>query len=161
MTVSTRASRSPSPASRTARAASFADSSSPVYRASCRLPRSGQGTCRSGVAPPPPQQERVGRRQGDQAAAGWVGVCRQAQQHGQRGDGAPRRGGQCGWLVEPRNGGLLIGAATPLYNTRLQPSGYYFWALSEDGERVLALETGTEHDAPNLSVVVNWLGLIH
>ncbi|TNF70566.1 MAG: hypothetical protein EP299_13820, partial [Acidobacteria bacterium] len=62
--------------------------------------------------------------------------------------------------IEPRNGGLLIGAARPLYNTRLQPSGYYFWALSEDGERVLALETGTEHDAPNLSIVVNWLGLI-
>ena len=60
-------------------------------------------------------------------------------------------------LVEPRDGGLLIGEATPLYNTRLQPSGYFFWALSPDGERVLAMETGTEHDAPNLSVVVNWL----
>jgi len=59
--------------------------------------------------------------------------------------------------IEPRDGGLLIGEATALYNTRLQPSGYYFWAMSPDGERILALETGTEHDAPNLSVVVNWL----
>ena len=59
--------------------------------------------------------------------------------------------------IEPRAGGLLIEEAKPLYNTRLQPSGYYFWALSPDGERILAMETGTEHDAPNLSVVVNWL----
>jgi serine/threonine protein kinase len=59
--------------------------------------------------------------------------------------------------VEPRDGGLLIGEATSLYNTRLQPSNYYFWALSVDGESILAMETGTEHDAPNLSVVINWL----
>ncbi len=62
--------------------------------------------------------------------------------------------------VEPRDGGLLIGEATPLYNTRLQPYGNYFWALSPDGERVLAMETGSEHDAPNLSVVVNWLDAV-
>ncbi len=62
--------------------------------------------------------------------------------------------------VEPRDGGLLIGEATPLYNTRLQPFGNYFWALSPDGERVLAMETGSEHDAPNLSVVVNWLDAV-
>jgi serine/threonine protein kinase/Tol biopolymer transport system component len=59
--------------------------------------------------------------------------------------------------VDAREGGLLIGEATPLFNTRLQPYGNYFWALSPDGERVLAMETGSEHDAPNLSVVVNWL----
>jgi serine/threonine protein kinase len=59
--------------------------------------------------------------------------------------------------IESRNKGLLIGEATPLFNTRLQPAGYYFWALSPEGDRILAMETGTEHDAPNLSVVVNWL----
>jgi Tol biopolymer transport system component len=59
--------------------------------------------------------------------------------------------------VEPRAGGLLIGETTPLFNTRLQPSGPQFWALSPDGERVLAMETVSDHDAPNLSVVVNWL----
>jgi serine/threonine protein kinase/Tol biopolymer transport system component len=59
--------------------------------------------------------------------------------------------------VEPRDGGLLIGEATPIFNTRLQPSGSHFWALSPDGERVLAMETISDHDAPNLSVVVNWL----
>jgi serine/threonine-protein kinase len=60
-------------------------------------------------------------------------------------------------LVEVRDGGLLVGEATPLYNTRLQPLNYHFWALAPDGERVLAMEAGSEHDAPNLSVVVNWL----
>jgi Tol biopolymer transport system component len=60
-------------------------------------------------------------------------------------------------LVEVRDGGLLVGEATPLYNTRLQPLSYHFWALAPDGERVLAMEAGSEHDAPNLSVVVNWL----
>ncbi len=59
--------------------------------------------------------------------------------------------------VEPRDGGLLIGEATPLFNTRLQPSGSHFWALSPDGENVLVMETISDHDAPNLSVVVNWL----
>jgi len=58
--------------------------------------------------------------------------------------------------VEPRNGGLLIGEAIPLFNTMLQPFGSHFWALSDDGERVLALETISDHDAPDLSVVVNW-----
>jgi Tol biopolymer transport system component len=59
--------------------------------------------------------------------------------------------------VEPRAGGLLVGETTPLFNTRLQPSGVHFWALSPDGERVLAMETISDYDAPNLSVVVNWL----
>ncbi len=58
--------------------------------------------------------------------------------------------------IEPRGGGLLIGEASPLFNTGLQPSGQPLWALSPDGERVLAMETVSDHDAPNLSVVVNW-----
>ncbi len=59
--------------------------------------------------------------------------------------------------VESRAGGLLIGEAVPLFNTGVQPFGNHFWSLSEDGERALVLETMTEMDAPNLSVVVNWL----
>jgi len=61
--------------------------------------------------------------------------------------------------VEARGGGLLIGEATELFNTRLQPAGSHFWAMSPDGERILALETMTEHDSPNLSVIVNWPAL--
>jgi hypothetical protein len=59
--------------------------------------------------------------------------------------------------IEPRDGGLLIGEAKPLFNTGLQPSTGHSWALSEDGESVLALETTSERGAPNISVVVNWL----
>jgi len=58
--------------------------------------------------------------------------------------------------VEARNGGLLIGEATPLLNTGLQPVIGHFWGLSPDGESVLALETISERNAPNISVVVNW-----
>ncbi len=61
--------------------------------------------------------------------------------------------------VEGRGGGLLIGEATGLFNTRLQPAGSHFWSMSPDGERILALETMTEHDSPNLSVIVNWPAL--
>jgi dipeptidyl aminopeptidase/acylaminoacyl peptidase len=63
-------------------------------------------------------------------------------------------------FVEARDGGLLVGEATPLYNTRLQPLSYHFWALAADGERILAMEAGSEHDAPNLSVVVNWIDAV-
>jgi serine/threonine protein kinase len=59
--------------------------------------------------------------------------------------------------VEPRDGGLLIGEARPLFNTGLQPATGHFWDISADGERVLALETISERDTPNISVVVNWL----
>ncbi|MCJ7755467.1 MAG: hypothetical protein MUP13_12960, partial [Thermoanaerobaculales bacterium] len=59
--------------------------------------------------------------------------------------------------VAPRDGGLLIGEAEPLFNTMVQPSGSYFWDMSPDGERVLAMEAISNRDAPNLSVVVNWL----
>jgi serine/threonine protein kinase/Tol biopolymer transport system component len=59
--------------------------------------------------------------------------------------------------VEARDGGLLIGEAKELFNTRLQPAGSHLWSMAPDGERFLALETMTEHNAPNLSVVVNWL----
>ena len=62
--------------------------------------------------------------------------------------------------VESRAGGLLIGEAVTLFNTGVQPFGNHFWALSDDGERVLVLETMTEMDAPNLSVVVNWLDAV-
>jgi serine/threonine protein kinase/Tol biopolymer transport system component len=58
--------------------------------------------------------------------------------------------------AEGRDGGLLIGEAVPLFNTMVQPFGSHFWALSEDGDRALVLETMSEQDAPNLSVVVNW-----
>jgi hypothetical protein len=58
--------------------------------------------------------------------------------------------------VEARDGGLLIGEAKELFNTRLQPAGPHLWSMAPDGERFLALETMTEHNAPNLSVVVNW-----
>jgi len=61
--------------------------------------------------------------------------------------------------VEARSGGLLIGEAKELFNTRLQPAGSHFWSMSPDGERILALETMTEHDSPNLSVIVNWPAL--
>ncbi len=59
--------------------------------------------------------------------------------------------------VEPRNGGLLIGEAETLFNTMIQPVGWYFWDMSADGERVLAMEAVSNREAPNLSVVVNWL----
>ena len=59
--------------------------------------------------------------------------------------------------VEPRNGGLLIGKAETLFNTMIQPTGNYFWDISADGERVLAMEAVSSREAPNLSVVVNWL----
>ena len=62
--------------------------------------------------------------------------------------------------VESRAGGLLIGEAVTLFNTGVQPFGNHFWAISEDGERTLVLETMTEMDAPNLSVVVNWLDAV-
>ena len=62
--------------------------------------------------------------------------------------------------VESRAGGLLIGEAVPLFNTGVQPFGNHFWAISDDGERALVLETMTEMDAPNLSVVVNWLDAV-
>ena len=62
--------------------------------------------------------------------------------------------------VESRAGGLLIGEAVPLFNTGVQPFGNHFWAISEDGERTLVLETMTEMDAPNLSVVINWLDAV-
>ena len=60
-------------------------------------------------------------------------------------------------LVEPRNGGLLIGEAETLFNTMIQPTGSYFWDMSADGETVLAMEAVSNREAPNLSVVVNWL----
>ena len=59
--------------------------------------------------------------------------------------------------VEPRNGGLLIGKAETLFNTMIQPTGNYFWDIAADGERVLAMEAVSSREAPNLSVVVNWL----
>jgi dipeptidyl aminopeptidase/acylaminoacyl peptidase len=59
--------------------------------------------------------------------------------------------------IENRSGGLLIGEAIPIYNTMIQPFGAHFWAISEDGERILALEPMSEQSAPSLSVVVNWL----
>ncbi len=62
--------------------------------------------------------------------------------------------------MESRAGGLLIGEAVPLFNTGVQPFGNHFWAISDDGERTLVLETITEMDAPNLSVVVNWLDAV-
>jgi serine/threonine protein kinase len=62
--------------------------------------------------------------------------------------------------MESRAGGLMIGEAVPLFNTGVQPFGNHFWALSDDGERALVLETMTEQDAPNLSVVVNWLDAV-
>ena len=62
--------------------------------------------------------------------------------------------------VESRAGGLLIGEAVPLFNTGVQPFGNHFWSISDDGERALVLETMTEQEAPNLSVVVNWLDAV-
>ena len=62
--------------------------------------------------------------------------------------------------VESRAGGLMIGEAVPLFNTGVQPFGNHFWALSDDGERVLVLETMAEQETPNLSVVVNWLDAV-
>ena len=62
--------------------------------------------------------------------------------------------------VESRAGGLLIGEAVPLFNTGVQPFGNHFWAISDDGERALVLETMTEQETPNLSVVVNWLDAV-
>ncbi len=62
--------------------------------------------------------------------------------------------------VEAREGGLLIGEATPLFNTMVQPFGSLLWAVTDDGERVLAMETMSEEEAPNLSVVVNWLDAV-
>jgi len=59
--------------------------------------------------------------------------------------------------VVPRDGGLLIGAAEKLFNTMIQPTGNYFWDISEDGERMLTMEAVSNREAPNLSVVVNWL----
>ena len=59
--------------------------------------------------------------------------------------------------VEPRDGGLLIGEAETLFNTMIQPTGSYFWDMSADGETVLAMEAVSNREAPNLSVVVNWL----
>jgi Tol biopolymer transport system component len=58
--------------------------------------------------------------------------------------------------IERRDGGLLIGETKPLFNTGLQPATGHFWALSDDGEKILALETIDEGHAPNISVVVNW-----
>ncbi|MEX1311157.1 MAG: protein kinase [Candidatus Sulfomarinibacteraceae bacterium] len=62
--------------------------------------------------------------------------------------------------VESRAGGLLIGEAVPLFNTGVQPFGNHFWAISDDGERALVLETMTEQETPNLSVVINWLDAV-
>ena len=62
--------------------------------------------------------------------------------------------------VESRAGGLVVGSAVALFNTGLQPSGSPTWALSADGERVLVIETITEMDTPNLTVVVNWLDAV-
>ncbi|HSO24923.1 MAG TPA: protein kinase [Chondromyces sp.] len=59
--------------------------------------------------------------------------------------------------VVPRDGGLLIGEAEGLFSTMIQPTGNYFWDVSADGERVLAMEAVSTREAPNLSVVVNWL----
>jgi len=59
--------------------------------------------------------------------------------------------------IESRGGGLMIGEAIPKYNTMIQPFGAHFWAISEDGERILALEPMSEQSAPSLSVVVNWM----
>jgi hypothetical protein len=59
--------------------------------------------------------------------------------------------------VEPRNGGLLIGEVETLFNTMIQPVGSYFWDMSADGETVLTMEAVSNREAPNLSVVVNWL----
>jgi len=59
--------------------------------------------------------------------------------------------------VEPHDGGLLIGEAAPLFNTMVQPTGSHYWDVSPDGESVLAMEAVSNRDAPNLSVVVNWL----
>jgi hypothetical protein len=51
----------------------------------------------------------------------------------------------------------LIGEATPLFATSVQPiTGTSFWAIAAGGERVVTMESTTERDAPNLSVVVNW-----
>ncbi len=58
--------------------------------------------------------------------------------------------------VESRSGGLLVGQPTPLFNTMVQPFGSQFWALSEDGERLLVMESTASRETPNLSVVVNW-----
>ena len=55
------------------------------------------------------------------------------------------------------SGGLLIGEAETLFNTMIQPTGNYFWDISADGERVLAMEAVSNREVPNLSVVVNWL----
>jgi Tol biopolymer transport system component len=59
--------------------------------------------------------------------------------------------------VAPRDGGLLIGEAERLFSTMIQPTGSYFWDISVDGERVLAIEAVSPLEVPNLSVVVNWL----
>jgi serine/threonine protein kinase len=58
--------------------------------------------------------------------------------------------------VEERTGGLLIGEATPLFSTMVQPFGAMFWALAADDQRILAMESTASQDTPDLSVVVNW-----
>jgi hypothetical protein len=59
--------------------------------------------------------------------------------------------------VESRQGGLLIGEAVPLFNTMVQPFvGALSWSLSDDGQRILAMEPVSGQESPNLSVVVNW-----
>jgi hypothetical protein len=58
--------------------------------------------------------------------------------------------------IEARRGGLLIAQPTPLFNTTVQPFGAMFWALSEDDDRLLVMESTATRDTPGLSVVVNW-----
>jgi len=58
--------------------------------------------------------------------------------------------------IESRMGGLLIGEPTPLFNSSLQPFGALFWALSDDGQRLLVMEPTAVRATPGLSVVVNW-----
>jgi serine/threonine protein kinase/Tol biopolymer transport system component len=59
--------------------------------------------------------------------------------------------------VELRDGGLLIGETTALFNASLQPAGSHYWDVAPDGDRFLEMETVTTLETPNLSVVVNWL----
>jgi hypothetical protein len=42
----------------------------------------------------------------------------------------------------------------------VQPFGSFLWAVTDDGERFLAMETIAEEEAPSLSVVVNWLDAV-
>jgi len=58
--------------------------------------------------------------------------------------------------IEERDGGLLIGESTPLFDTGLQPSTSPSWAMTPDGERMLVVQPMSERQVPNLSVLVNW-----